>query len=321
MFQPNQTKPNQTKPNQTKPTFFELATVSCFFLICAIPAQAKLVDRGGGLLYDDVLGVTFLQDANYALTTGYSAPGVNIKTGQMTWAAANTWAKTLVYHNPANNTDYIGWQLASNSPVNGASFNYTVAKDGSTDLSFNISSPNSMLMYMYYVNLGLTGLFDKDGFQTATWGVNRNGVLPPDKKADIGLIRNLQTDIYWSATPYDATPGEAFVGSMSGGGQGHQLQSKEYFAWAVNKGDVAALPTSATVCLLNWAEKNYPQLFAPKASVNQVQLPYAYRYYKNTNAYVGVSAADNHVYYLGSNGILQDVGTLTSWLKTAGCSQ
>ena len=29
-------------------------------------AQAMLWDRGGGLIYDDVLKVTWLQDANYA---------------------------------------------------------------------------------------------------------------------------------------------------------------------------------------------------------------------------------------------------------------
>lgn len=38
-------------------------------------AQAALHDRGGGLLYDDVLNVTWLQDANYAMTSGYDADG------------------------------------------------------------------------------------------------------------------------------------------------------------------------------------------------------------------------------------------------------
>lgn len=31
-------------------------------------AQAALYDRGGGLIYDSVLDVTWLQDANYAAT-------------------------------------------------------------------------------------------------------------------------------------------------------------------------------------------------------------------------------------------------------------
>jgi len=42
----------------------------------SVTAQASLVDRGNGLLYDNVLNVTWLQDANYAKTSGYSATGV-----------------------------------------------------------------------------------------------------------------------------------------------------------------------------------------------------------------------------------------------------
>lgn len=38
-------------------------------------AQAALWDRGNGMIYDDVLNVTWLQDANYAKTSGYHATG------------------------------------------------------------------------------------------------------------------------------------------------------------------------------------------------------------------------------------------------------
>ena len=34
-------------------------------------ANAALYDRGNGLIYDDVLDITWLQDANYAKTSGY----------------------------------------------------------------------------------------------------------------------------------------------------------------------------------------------------------------------------------------------------------
>jgi hypothetical protein len=51
-------------------------------------AQAALHDRGGGLIYDDVLKVTWLQDANYAKTSGYDADG------KMTWVNAVAWADT-----------------------------------------------------------------------------------------------------------------------------------------------------------------------------------------------------------------------------------
>jgi len=72
-------------------------------------------------------------------------------------------------------------------------------------------------------------------------------------------------------------------------------------------------------CLFDWAETNYPSLFSPSGGNTGWFSPYYYRYYKNTNSYVGVSAVDNHVYYLGPDGALLDVGDLSGWLKTAGC--
>lgn len=38
-------------------------------------AQATLIDRGGRMIYDDVLDITWLQDANYAMTSGHDADG------------------------------------------------------------------------------------------------------------------------------------------------------------------------------------------------------------------------------------------------------
>lgn len=72
-------------------------------------------------------------------------------------------------------------------------------------------------------------------------------------------------------------------------------------------------------CLFNWAEKQYPQLLSPAGGSSQVFQSYWFRYYANTKAYVGVSAADNHVYYLGPDGAMLDLGALTGWLSTAAC--
>ena len=78
-------------------------------------------------------------------------------------------------------------------------------------------------------------------------------------------------------------------------------------------------PVSPSDCLFNWAEKNYPQLFSPAGATSQTSVPYYYRYYQNTNSYLGISSDNNHVYYLGPDGVLQDVGQLSGWLSTAGC--
>jgi len=74
-------------------------------------------------------------------------------------------------------------------------------------------------------------------------------------------------------------------------------------------------------CLFNWAQTFYPNLFSPPASGLQFSSPYAYRYYPSTDAYVGVSSTDNHVYYLGPDGVLQDQGDLSAWLNRSGCGE
>ena len=51
-------------------------------------SNASLWDRGGGLIYDDVLNITWLQDANYAQTSGYVQYPSN---GYMYWEPAKAW--------------------------------------------------------------------------------------------------------------------------------------------------------------------------------------------------------------------------------------
>lgn len=72
-------------------------------------------------------------------------------------------------------------------------------------------------------------------------------------------------------------------------------------------------------CVFNWAQTFYPNLLSPPVSGVQSSPPYTYRYYPDTHAYLGVSSADNHVYYLGPEGTLQDVGDLSAVLAVSGC--
>ena len=84
-------------------------------------AQAMLIDRGRGLIYDNVLNITWLSDANYAKTSGVDADGL------MNWTAASAWAANLVYGG------YSDWRLpttlqpdasCSNHLAGGISFGY-----------------------------------------------------------------------------------------------------------------------------------------------------------------------------------------------------
>ena len=95
-------------------------------------ANSALIDRGGGLIYDTVLDVTWLQDANFAQTSGYD------NDGRMSWDAAAAWAEQLQYGG------HIDWRLPKVSPVDGSTFNLNYVHDGSTDFAENISAADTL---------------------------------------------------------------------------------------------------------------------------------------------------------------------------------
>ena len=87
-------------------------------------AEALLIDRGGGLIYDDVLDVTWLQDANYAVSsgywdaldkTGYSDWSLN-HPGTMIWNDAMDWADGLEYYDSVRDVTWSDWRLVAKAP-------------------------------------------------------------------------------------------------------------------------------------------------------------------------------------------------------------
>jgi hypothetical protein len=195
-------------------------------------AQASLVDRGEGMIYDDVLDVTWLKDANYAKTSGYTyegEPGWLKGTGQMNWSRATEWAENLSYGG------YNDWRLPSVNPVNFERMQHSSSNDGSTDIGINISSTQSEMGYMFYQNLGNAGCNGTDLCLTNT-----------------GIFNNLQPDSYWSSRTF--TPGPrhrlAYVLDMDKGKQRTETLANPGYAWAVRSGDVAVVPAPATAWLL-----------------------------------------------------------------------
>ena len=80
---------------------------------------------------------------------------------------------------------------------------------------------------------------------------------------------------------------------------------------------VAPLPMD---CLYDWAEQNYSGAFSPAKAASQTWESYYYRYYPTTNAYLGISSKDNHLYYQVSGGEMHDMGASSPWLTIAGCN-
>ncbi|MCX7087179.1 MAG: hypothetical protein NTV00_03895 [Methylococcales bacterium] len=102
--------------------------------------------------------------------------------------------------------------------------------------------------------------------------------------------------------------------------KGIDLAVTDDFFFAVPEtAKISTVKTSDADCLLNWAERNYSGFFYPAGSSTLTYPPYNYRYYKNTNSYLGVSYSDNHVYYLDGSGKLLDAGDLNTWLNTSKC--
>lgn len=211
-------------------------------------AQASLIDRGNSMIYDDVLDITWLQDANYANTSGYL--GNSITDGNMSLSSANQWAANLTFGG------YDDWRLPTVSPANGKEFNF----DGSSDAGFNITRESSELSHLYYVGLGNEGATgidptpDTDGSISATCF---------DCLTNAGPFENIK-DNFWVNSVNVVDPNldtwmfSANQGLMSSFGadgtdftSDHEIQ--EFKAWAVRDGDVAAtvVPVPAAVWMFS----------------------------------------------------------------------
>ena len=207
-------------------------------------AQATLFDRGGGLIYDTGLNVTWLQNANLAAYNHFSVSGI-AANGTMNWNTANQWIGAM------NTADYLGysdWRLPTTAPINGSAFNNSYGYNGTTDFSYNISAPGtahagstaSEMAYLFYNDLGNKAYYDTSGNLQAGYGVTH-----------VGPFQNLQSHPYWSGTEYAPGSNYAWHFGTGSGMQGAVTENIHYYAWAVRPGDVvAAVPEADTWVML-----------------------------------------------------------------------
>lgn len=185
-------------------------------LVGATVSVADLHDRGGGLIYDEDRDITWLQNANYAYTSGYDADG------RITWLEALAWADQLEYGG------YDDWRLPT-----------VTNPDGSIPSGYSTLTEFGHLFYTELDNPFLFGLY----------GYNPTDEWP--SLINTAPFQNVQLDAsawYWTSTehlphPYPEPTIEAYsVSLLYGIMANNSSNNNQYYAWAVRNGDVEVIP-------------------------------------------------------------------------------
>ncbi|MEF8723418.1 MAG: hypothetical protein V5B30_12710 [Candidatus Accumulibacter delftensis] len=232
-----------TKRGKVMSKFVIGATCACLAAV-SFNTSAALIDRGSGLLYDDILNITWLQDANYAKSSGYSAEG------KLSESTSRDWVGRLVYHDSVRNVDYDDWRLAGSTSTE-APFHYGWWV--STVNYIPTAGPHTELSYMYYENLGLEGYHDTSGRWGTSFGVHGDSAFGGQN--DVGLVINLQGGEYWVGDEFGISLAGTNNWTLSMNTGNHYANRDSYllYAWAVRDGDVAvsAVPIPATIWLFS----------------------------------------------------------------------
>jgi hypothetical protein len=214
-------------------------------LLCTNVSHATLIDRGGGLIYDDVLDITWLQNANLAATNTFGLPtgtalglhpsdtsgiqGAILTNGAMNWPGALFWIDAM---NAAMYLGFDDWRLASLSVAGGLPIG-SAASVVDCSTATEIACRDNELAYMYY------------------WNLTPVGDTPPtdlgtDLTGNQALIENIQA-AYRPSTEFAPDPDDlAWVFGFVSGDQLSIDKELTPSAWAVRPGDVLAVPEPAT---------------------------------------------------------------------------
>jgi len=183
----------------------------------ASTAQAGLINRGNGMIYDTDRNITWLADADYARTSGYDADG------QMGWSAAVAWADNLIYGG------YSDWRLPIILP-------FDTSCDSRNQGGGGLYCTGGEMEHLFYQELG---------------GQALQSILTTHN-ANFNLFSNL-ADFYWSGTKYGPTYNFGWYFTFGAGAVNADFNPDPiHYAWAVRTGDVAStsVPEPGTIWLL-----------------------------------------------------------------------
>ena len=199
--------------------YIALALTAAFF-IASTSVHAELLERLNGLAYYDTESdLTWLADANYAMTSGHN------ENGRMNWAEANAWVASLDIDGVAGAD---GWRLPNTLQLDPSCDHHPPTS--SEGISYNCSG--SEMGNMFYNVLG---------------GIAGESILT-NHNSNFYLFKNVQPEIYWSATEYTEDPFYAWYFAMGDGTQGYggSKHTNTLNAWPVMDGDIGAAPEPAS---------------------------------------------------------------------------
>jgi hypothetical protein len=206
-----------------KSIFSALLSAAALTLTLAAPAQAALVNRGGGMIYDTTQNITWLADMNYANTSGHTGTGVDA-IGAMNWAAATTWANNLVFGG------YSDWRLPTlNASDMSCSANFNPGSNFPQQYG-GVNCEGGELSHLFVTELGnkaYESVLDQTGDTS-------------QQIANLALFSNVQSSVYWSGTEYAPDLSRAWHFSSINGSQVDGGKINRLFALAVRPGDVRA---------------------------------------------------------------------------------
>ncbi|MCC6544648.1 MAG: hypothetical protein IT392_09125 [Nitrospirae bacterium] len=135
----------------------------------SVSAHTTLMDMGDGTIYDTDIQLSWLQDANYAKTSGYDDDGL------MDWFTANTWADNLPF------AGFDNWRLPTTLQPDSSCYSQYDSGGFFPVQGYGYNCTGSEMGHLYYTELGNTA----------------GGPL-----TNIGDFTNLQPYSYWSGTTF-----------------------------------------------------------------------------------------------------------------------
>lgn len=178
--------------------------------------QAALVNRGGGMVYDTTLNITWLADWNHAKSSGFDADGL------LDWQTANDWANGLAHGG------YTDWRLTKVAQPD-------TSCSAIADLYGNMyyggfGCIGSEMGHLFYVDLG--GTADE-------WLAGQTGQTQQQRDNLAMFSGSIPFASYASGTEWVGDSNFIWAFGTEGS-QGVVSKSSPFYALAVRDGDVAA---------------------------------------------------------------------------------